>query len=85
MARPHDAEANHELCRKSRAEPRIGRHGQPHGSGLGKRRRPVKRTNTWLLGTKRLDLYHDRLGYIVERLLQAACPLLVAPRLTREL
>ena len=79
-----DAQSNRDLCRKSRAEPRIGQRGQPHGSGLGKRRWPVERTNAWLLENKRLGLRYDRLGHIVESLLQAACILLVAPRLTRE-
>ncbi len=80
----YDAEANRDLCRKSRAEPRIGKRGQPHGSGLGKRRWPVERTNAWLLENKRLGLRYDRLGFIVESLLQAACVFLVASRLTRK-
>jgi transposase len=80
----YDAEANRDLCRKSRAEPCIGKRGQPHGSGLGKRRWPVERTNAWLLENKRLGLRYDRLGYIVQGLLQAACILLIAPRLARE-
>ena len=80
----YDAQSNRELCRRSRAEPRIGQRGQPHGSGLGKRRWPVERTNAWLLENKRLGLRYDRLGYIIKGLLQAACILLVASRLTRE-
>ena len=55
-----------------------------HHAGQGKRRWPVERTNAWLLENKRLGLRYDRLGYIVEGQLQAACILLVAPRLTRE-
>ena len=80
----YDAESNRRLCRKHGAEPRIHRRGQPHGSGLGKRRWPVERANAWLLENKRLALRCDRLGFIVEGLLQAACILLVAPRLARE-
>ena len=80
----YDAESNCKLCRKHNAEPRIGKQGQPHGSGLGKRRWPVERTNAWLLENKHLGLRYDRLGYIIEALLQATCILLVAPRLTRE-
>jgi len=80
----YDAEANRDLCRKSRAEPRISKRGQPHGSGLGKRRWPVERTNAWLLENKRFGLRYDRIGFIVEGLLQAACIFLVASRLTRE-
>ncbi len=51
---------------------------------LGKRRWPVERANAWLLENKRLGLRYDRLGFIVESLLQAACIFLVAPRLARE-
>ena len=80
----YDAKSNRDLCRKSRAEPRIGKRGQPHGSGLGKRRWPVERTNAWLLENKRLGLRYDRLGFVVKSLLQAACVFLVASRLTRE-
>ena len=36
-----DAQSNCELCRKSRAEPRIGQRGQSHGSALDTRRLPV--------------------------------------------
>ncbi len=80
----YDAEANRELCRTHGTEPRIHKRGQSHGSGLGKRRWPVERSNAWLLENKRLGLRYDRLGFIVEALLQAACIFLVAPRLARE-
>ncbi len=88
----YDAEANRDLCRVHDTEPRIHKRGQPHGSGLGKRRWPVERANTWLLENKRLSLSgeplgstrYDRLGFVVESLLQAACIFLVAPRLARE-
>ena len=39
----YDAEPHRELCRRFGAEPRIHKRGQPHGSGLGKRRWPVER------------------------------------------
>ena len=80
----YDAEANRDLCRSYRTEPRLHKRGQPPGSGLGKRRWPVERANAWLLENKRLGLRYDRLGFIVEALLQAACIFLVAPRLARE-
>ena len=80
----YDAEASRDLCRQHGTEPRIHKRGQPHGSGLGKRRWPVERANAWLLENKRLGLRYDRLGFIVEGLLQAACVFLVAPRLARE-
>jgi len=80
----YDAEAHRDLCRSHGTEPRLHKRGQPHSSGLGKRRWPVDRANAWLLENKRLGLRYDRLGFIVESLLQAACAFLVAPRLARE-
>lgn len=44
----------------------------------------VERVNAWLLENKRLGLCYGRLGVIVESLLQAACVLLIAPRLAQE-
>ncbi len=79
----YNAEAHRDLCRSHGTEPCIHKRGQPHGSGLGKRRWPVKRANAWLLENKRLGLRYDRLGFVVENLLQAACIFLVAPRLAR--
>jgi transposase len=81
----YDAEASRELCRAFGAEPQLHKRGRPHGSGLGKRRWPVERSNAWLLENKRLALRYDRLGFIVQSLLQAACLFLVAGRLAREL
>ena len=80
----YDAEANRELCRAFGAEPQLHKRGRPHGSGLGKQRWPVERSNAWLLENKRLALRYDRLGFIVQSLLQAACLFLVAGRLARE-
>jgi transposase len=80
----YDAEHSRDLCRAFGAEPRLHKRGRPHGSGLGKRRWPVERTNAWLLENKRLALRYDRLGFIVRSLLQAACLFLVAGRLARE-
>jgi transposase len=81
----YDAEANRVLCRDFGAEPAIHKRGRPHGSGLGKQRWPVERSNAWVLENKRLALRYDRLGFIVQSLLQTACILLVAGRLAREL
>ena len=80
----HDAEHHREPCRAFGAEPHIHKRGQPRGSGLGKRRWPVERSNAWVLGNRRLALRCDRLGFIVQSLLQAACIVLVAGRLARE-
>ena len=46
---------------------------------------PCQARNSWLLENKRLALRYDRLGFIVQSLLQAACLFLVAGRLVREL
>jgi transposase len=80
----YDAEPHRDLCRSLGAEPCIHKRGQPHGSGLGQRRWPVERSNAWVLENKRLALRYDRLGFIVQSLLQAACLFLVAGRLARE-
>ena len=81
----YDAEDNREVCRGFGAEPRLHKRGRPRGSGLGRRRWPVERSNAWVLEDKRLALRYDRLGFIVQSLLQAACLFLVAGRLAREL
>src|SRR5690348_8936465 len=80
----YDAEPHRELCRAFGAEPHLHKRGRPRGSGLGKRRWPVERSNAWLLENRRLALRYDRLGFIVQSLLQAACLFLVAGRLARE-
>jgi transposase len=80
----YDAEGNRALCRRFGAEPCIHRRGRPRGSGLGQRRWPVERSNAWVLENRRLALRYDRLGFIVQSLLQAACLFLVAGRLARE-
>jgi transposase len=81
----YDAERHRKLCREFGVEPHIHKRGQPHGSGLGKRRWPVERSNAWVLENKRLALRYDRLGFIIQSLLQAACIFLVAGRVAREL
>ena len=83
--RGYDAEGNREPCRAFGAEPRLHERGRPHGSGLGKRRWPVERGSAWLLENERPALRYDRLGFIIQSLLQAACLFLVAGRLAREL
>ena len=80
-----DAEPPRALCREFGAEPCIHKRGQPHGSGLGQRRWPVERSKAWVLENKRLALRYDRLGFIIQSLLQAACIFLVARRVAREL
>ena len=83
--RGYDARSSRALARRFGAEPHIHKRRQPSGSGLGKQRWPVERSNAWLLENKRLALRYDRRGFIVQGLLQTACILLVAGRLAREL
>ena len=81
----YDAERHRELCRAFGAEPRSHQRGRAHGSGLGRKRWPVERSPAWILENKRLALRYGRLGFIAQSLLQAACLVLVAPPLAREL
>jgi transposase len=81
----YDAGGNRETCRALGAEPSLHKRGRARGSGLGKQRWPLERSNAWLLENKRLALRYDRLGFIIQSLLQAACLFLVAGRLAREL
>jgi transposase len=80
----YDAEANRDICRHSGAEPCIHKRGQPHGSGLDKRRWPVERSLAWVLENKRLDRRYDRQGFIVEALLRGACILTAVSKLIQE-
>ena len=80
----YDAERHRELCRKFSVRPRIHKRGRAPGSGLGKRRWPVERTNAWLLENRRLALRYDRCGFIIKSLLQIACIFLVAGELAHE-
>jgi transposase len=80
----YDAEHHRKLCRAFRAEPSIHKRGQPRGSALGQQRWPVERSNAWVLENRRLALRYDRLGFIIQSLLQAACIFLVANRLASQ-
>jgi len=79
--RGYDAEHHRELCRIFGAAPHIHKRRQPRGSGLGQRRWPVERSDAWVLENRRLALRYDRLGFVIQSLLQAACIFLVAGRL----
>ncbi|TDH58428.1 hypothetical protein E2C06_32670 [Dankookia rubra] len=75
---------NHVLCRGFRVTPHNHRRKQLTEARLGERRWPVEGTNAWLLENRRLALRFDRLGYIVQSLIQAACIFLVADRIYNE-
>ncbi len=81
----YDAKGNRAPCRSFGPVPHIHKRRQPDGSSLGQQRWPVERGDAWLLENKRLALRHDRLGFIVQALLQTVCVLLVTGCLAREL
>ena len=69
----HDAERHRGLCRRFGTKRYIHKRGRPRGSGLGKRRWPVERSNAWVLENRRIAPPYDRPGFVVQPLLQAAC------------
>ncbi|MBV8615633.1 MAG: hypothetical protein JOY66_17960 [Acetobacteraceae bacterium] len=80
----YDAERHRGLCRRFGAEPRIHKRAQHSGSGLGWARSPVERSSAWVLENKRLTPRYDRLGFIVQSLLQSVCTFLGAGRLAQK-
>lgn len=77
----YDSAENRGLCWRDGIQPVIRQRGEPHGSGLGSVRRIVENVNAWLLANKRLDRRNDRLAFIIDALLTAACMLIIANRL----
>ena len=77
----HSAE-NHRRCAAEGILPLIRKRGEPHGSGLGTVRCVVEHANARLLANRRLDRRNDRSTTIIDRLLTAACILVIANRLT---
>jgi transposase len=77
----YDSAANRGLCWREGILPMIRQSGDPHGSGLGTVRRIVENVNAWLLANKRLDRRNDRLAFIIDALLTAACVWVIANRL----
>lgn len=64
--RGYDSEPNRALLRWLGIEPFIAKRNTEHGSGLGKIRWVVERTNAWLKGLKRMRIRWDRLDVIVD-------------------
>src|SRR4051812_33724648 len=64
--RGFDSEGTRELLRWLGIEPHIAKRRTPHGSGLGKVRRVVERTISWVKGLRRLRVRYDRLGVIID-------------------
>lgn len=64
--RGYDGEPLRTLLRRLGIEPHIARRRTEHGSGLGKVRRVVERTISWLEGLRRLRVRYDRLGVIMD-------------------
>ena len=77
----YDSAANRERCWREGIEPVIRHSSEPHGSGLGTVRHIVENVNAWLLANKRLDRRNDRLAFIIDALLTAACIWVIANRL----
>jgi transposase len=62
--RGYDSDTPRRLLSWLGVEPRIGKRGTPHGSGLGKVRWVVERTVSWVKGLRRMRVRYDRLGVI---------------------
>ena len=77
----YNSAANRGLCGREGILPILRHRGDPHGSGLGTIRRIVENVNAWLLANKRLDRRNDRLAFIIDALLTAACIWVIANRL----
>ena len=73
---------NLRLCRQDGIQPHIREIGEPHGSGLGSVRCVVEHGCAWLLANKRLDRRQDRLGRMIQALLDAACIFIIANRVS---
>ncbi len=61
MDRGYDSAANRLILRWLGIEPFIAKRNTEHGSGLGKVRYVVERTNAWIKGFKRMRVRWDRL------------------------
>jgi transposase len=64
--RGYDSESNRAILRWLGIEPFIAKRNTEHGSGLGKIRWVIERTNAWLKGLKRMRIRWDRLDVIID-------------------
>ena len=64
--RGYDSDATRWILAWLGIESHIARRRTPHGSGLGKIRRVVERTISWLKGLRRMRVRYDRSGVIQE-------------------
>jgi transposase len=78
----YDSADNRRLCLRDGIQPCIRKVGEPHGSGLGAVRCVVEHGCAWLLANKRLDRRQDRLGRMIQALLNAACIFIIANRVS---
>lgn len=62
--RGYDRERNRLLLRWLLIEPHLAQRRTPHGSGLGRVRWVVERTNAWIKGLRRMRVRWDRLAII---------------------
>jgi transposase len=71
----HSRGSRREL-RKRRVKVRVARPGDPHGSGLGRKRWVVERTISWLHQNRRLRVRYERRADIHEAFLTIGCCLI---------
>jgi transposase len=62
--RGYDSDGTRALLRWLGIEPKIAKRKTSHGSGLGKVRWVVERTNSWIKGLRRMRIRYDRLAII---------------------
>jgi hypothetical protein len=80
---PAEASAdNRRPCLRDGIQPHIREVGEPHGSGLGAVRRVVEHGCAWLPANERLDRRQDRLGRMIQALLDAARIFIIANRVS---
>jgi transposase len=71
----HSRKSRREL-RRRRVKVRVAKPGDPHGSGLGRRRWVVERTLSWLHQYRRLRVRYERRADIHEAFLTIGCCLI---------
>jgi transposase len=71
--RAYDSEAHEELLRWVGIEPLFAQRGEPHGSGLGRRRYVVERTIAAVHQNRRLKIRYEKRSELHQAFLTLAC------------
>lgn len=71
--RGYDSDPHRAALRQLGIEPRIGRRGTPHGSGLGKQRHVVEQTIATIHHNRRLKVRYEKRSDIHQAFLTLAC------------